>query len=61
MATISQLRAQRTNVIAAMSEKEQTVKNMDANMRALRGEIDKLRKQERQLTAEITKLARDEL
>ena len=61
MATISQLREQRAKLVSHMTNLSDQVKAMDADMRKKRGEIDKLRKQERQLTAEITKLSRDEL
>lgn len=61
MATISQLREQRAKLVTHMTNLSDQVKAMDTDMRKKRGEIDKLRKQERQLTAEITKLSRDEL
>jgi chromosome segregation ATPase len=61
MATIAALRQQRTNLLANIKDKEQTVKNMDANMRAVRGEISRLKSQERELTSKITKMAKEEL
>jgi chromosome segregation ATPase len=61
MTTIAALRQQRTNLLANIKDKEQTVKNMDATMRGIRGDIAKLKSQERELTSKITKMAKEEL
>jgi predicted nucleic acid-binding Zn-ribbon protein len=61
MTTIAALRQQRTNLLANIKDKEQTVKNMDATMRGIRGDIAKLKAQEKTLTSQITKMAKEEL
>lgn len=61
MTTIAALRQQRTNLLAAIKTKDETVKGMDRDMRTIRGEIAKLKSQERELTSKITKMAKEEL
>jgi septal ring factor EnvC (AmiA/AmiB activator) len=61
MATITELRAKRAALITDMKNKEDTVKQMDKDMRAVRGAINKLKLAEKELTAQITKLAKEEL
>jgi phage shock protein A len=61
MTTIAALRQQRTNLLADIKNKEETVKGMDKEMRAVRGTIGKLKAQERELTSKITKMAKEEL
>lgn len=61
MTTIASLRNQRTGVIASIKLKEAEVKTLDAQQRGIRGEIAKLKTQEKNLTSQITKLAKDEL
>lgn len=61
MASIIELRAQRTKLIEGIRHKEAEVKSMDADMRTIRGDISRMKNKERELTREITKLAKDEL
>lgn len=59
--SISELRQLATNINSAVKSKEETIKSLDKDMRTIRGEVGKLKQQERQIRAQITKLSKEEL